>query len=281
MNNNHTINKLPASDSYNKETNATNEGSSQDKKQIPQKGTSNGRSYVVLTFLAGAAVVAISATFFVVHEFFLCVQESIKNRLHKPSLDDHRNIDTLANKVSVTLLCTFDKFKEKKIEFKELFTGLFYCSHSESIILNYLEANFDITKKQWAEFLKGGQFSLDDDGESYDLWTKDNNISKKSRKSSHSSDDILDQYQVRGTFFKALLYFRRTTDGKKRTHFQLENNPFAFGYVIRHGIDYLRHKLTGKNVGPYGLSIHKDVNPILIKRKVIEAEKEKDNNNEN
>ena len=68
--------------------------------------------------------------------------------------------------------------------------------------------------------------------------------------------------------------------GRAHTWFQAERSPwrapegsrvgqvlYAAGNMhslLKHGMDYIRHRLTGKQVGPLGLSKHHDGRPTRV-----------------
>lgn len=121
------------------------------------------------------------------------------------------------------------------------------------------------------ELLKGGYMRFEDDGALYDdllneFGTKKTGGHLRKRRSSHQS--IVPQYALFGKVTKEVL-FGVTVDenGKKHTWMQFEaHSTTNILEIILHMIDYIIHKFTGKNVGPYGLSQHTEHNsPITIK----------------
>ena len=86
------------------------------------------------------------------------------------------------------------------------------------------------------------------------------------RNSSHDSQD--NQFGVRlGETLQTILT-GTTKDGS--TWFQFEGSPWDpwnFNELwgnARHCVDFLKYKITGKNVGPLGLSEHNDANPLKL-----------------
>jgi hypothetical protein len=123
------------------------------------------------------------------------------------------------------------------------------------------------------EAVKGGHVMIDDGGKLYDLLT---DLSKSRISSHHKNDKLsLDQSFQAGEIFRECL-FGKTKEGK--TWLQLEGhsiggkNPIeALINVLAHLMDFVVYKVTGKNVGQYGISEHLDSKPIEISKDITEA----------
>jgi hypothetical protein len=118
----------------------------------------------------------------------------------------------------------------------------------------------DATTKQWQEILKGGHVHVRDGGILYEQLKKNSNA--RVRYSSHPSTGP--QYAIRGNFLSEHLFGQHLDELGRYSWFQLENHPMTFGHWIRHMIDYVKYKATGKNQGPHGSSIHTDRKPIIL-----------------
>ena len=124
------------------------------------------------------------------------------------------------------------------------------------------------------EVLNGAYVQIKDmDGAFYDsliVMLADKGLRK--RRSSHHSD--APQYAIAGKAIKEFLFSTKVVDGKKYLWFQLESRPAehrislrALLNLILHLIDWVKYKLTGENIGPYGKSVHTEINPIIIDEK--------------
>lgn len=110
------------------------------------------------------------------------------------------------------------------------------------------------------EAFKGGHIMIQDNGSLYDTLKKNGLV--KDRISSHHKTNKAesDASMQAGEIFKEFLV-GKTKDGK--TWFQLEAHSMGgIKNFIGHLIDFIKYKLTGKNVGQYGLSEHVDSKPI-------------------
>jgi hypothetical protein len=122
------------------------------------------------------------------------------------------------------------------------------------------------------EAIKGGQVMIEDGGDLYKLLT---DLSESRISSHHKKDKTApDRSFQAGEIFRECLFGK--TDGK--TWLQLEahstggKNPIeALINVLAHLMDYVVHKVTGKNVGQYGISEHLDANPIKISPEITKA----------
>lgn len=119
------------------------------------------------------------------------------------------------------------------------------------------------------EILSGAHVLIADDGALYDELSTKPGFNHK-RQSSHYSDQKTSpqQYAVRGKFSKEILYGKMEKDGKIYSWCQLEANPMkgisraSFNHIF---VDFVRYRMTGKNQGPMGSSIHTENNePLLL-----------------
>lgn len=118
------------------------------------------------------------------------------------------------------------------------------------------------------EVLKGGHVMIEDDGSLYKEFEQQGLL--KHRLSSHHKQHIKpgkDASFQGGEIFKEFLTGSIEKDSKTYTWFQLERNSTGTGLMnlILHLLDFIAYKLTGKNVGQYGLSEHLDNKPINVK----------------
>ena len=119
------------------------------------------------------------------------------------------------------------------------------------------EKNISITIEHLIEIFKGAHVHLEDNKEIYKILS----LECDSRISSHPSLDT-QIHKSEGFYGEFLL-----GTWKKGTWFQLEKSPFnainPLSYIT-HGFDFLCYRITGMNVGPYGLSRHTDKNPMVF-----------------
>lgn len=121
-----------------------------------------------------------------------------------------------------------------------------------------------LTSNTLEEMLKGGHLKFKDEGSFYrELVTRFNNNLHK-RTSSHNSCE--QQYSFSGPVVKEVLFgVSVDKDGNQTTWIQFEkHNTRNIINLILHLWDYLVHKFTGKNVGPFGLSDHTEDNPLVL-----------------
>ena len=131
------------------------------------------------------------------------------------------------------------------------------------------------------EMIKGAHICLEDpDGSIFKMF-HDLHSMRRKRFSSHAA--IGDQYALSGDVIPEFLFAQcRKKDpvtGEEKLHmwFQLEAHSANHGNIfsaksfinlILHLIDWIKYKITGKNVGPFGLSSHHDANPIILAPKI-------------
>ncbi|CAM4469384.1 MAG: hypothetical protein LEGION0403_FIIPPAGN_00268 [Legionella sp.] len=126
------------------------------------------------------------------------------------------------------------------------------------------EANPVRTQEVLQEMLNGGHLNLEDDGKLYDELVKHFNSSISKRISSHHS--IAQQYSLSYPISKEVLFgVTEDSEGRKRTWMQFEkHNTKNLLNIILHLIDYIKYRITGKNIGPFGSSEHTDSNPLVV-----------------
>lgn len=128
------------------------------------------------------------------------------------------------------------------------------CNSKEYEFITHLSKTFEISDEAIAEIIGGAHVVLDDNGETYEKFSK----GSPTRKSSHDSDK--QEYAIRGNVVSELLVGVR---GDK-TWFQLEGSPLKLGHILLHFKDYIVYKLTGRNQSPYGSSAYTDNNPLIL-----------------
>lgn len=135
------------------------------------------------------------------------------------------------------------------------------CKSSREKITEFLawleSKDINVSVNNLHEMFCGAHVMVQDDRELY------NSLSPNStpRISSHHSD--APQLHQSDSFSGEFLF---GTSGDY-TWFQFENSPFEWlnplSYIT-HGFDYLTYRITGMNVGPYGLSPHTDSDPLTL-----------------
>lgn len=124
------------------------------------------------------------------------------------------------------------------------------------------DSNF--TAEALEEILKGGHIKFEDDGLFYNELIEEFNTNLRPRFSSHKSSQ--QQFSLSGPVIKEVLFgVTKDEQGKETTWMQFENNNTkTLISLILHLFDYIMHKLTGKNIGPYGTSNFTEKNPFII-----------------
>lgn len=214
----------------------------------------------------GAALVAISAISMIFYELSVVGYQKTLSLLFKKNLARlEKRLKTKFSPLAHAQLCSMQSINKSL-----LLQKLTICKQEEKEIIEYLVENFALKEGQLEEILKGAHVRLRDQGFSYQKWAVEiPTNAKKERLSSHPSDKHAKQYGVRGPFFKEFLFSQITEDNEVFTWFQLENNPFSFGYFYRHTFDYLKYKITGKQQGPYGSSFATHHAPIFLDLKTF------------
>ncbi len=116
------------------------------------------------------------------------------------------------------------------------------------------------------EMLNGGHLNLDDDGKFYNELVTHFSLSISKRVSSHHS--VTQQYSLSYPISKEVLFgVTEDAEGRKRTWVQFEkHNTKNLLNIILHLIDYLKYRITGKNIGPFGSSEHTESNPLVVSK---------------
>lgn len=148
-----------------------------------------------------------------------------------------------------------------------------HITNEEHYLMEYLASRIDYSKytpedkvKLLLEILNGGYIMIEDGGETYADWVRKLE-QKKSRFSSHEAS--AEQFAVRGPLFKECLFSKKKIieNGVERevTWMQLERYPVSFVYGALHLLSWALYKITGRNQGPWGESMHSEkANPIVL-----------------
>lgn len=152
--------------------------------------------------------------------------------------------------------------------------------HGKPVQTSHLEVNFVLkliatlrisfrqdrifTTELLEEILKGGYLKLEDNGSFYNelIYIFHPNLQK--RHSSHHS--CVQQYSFSGPVVKEVLFgVSEDKKGTLTTWIQFErHNTHTLINLILHLFDYVIHKYTGKNIGPYGSSNYTESNPLKV-----------------
>lgn len=227
--------------------------------KLPEKEEkkANWQSHLVIAIAATAVAVASAI---VIAEIAILVHEIVKDKIWQPN--PHELESSIAKKYSFEFIQKVKLLSTQGIDYIRLFKRLAITESEETKIISYLEENFEISPEHLKEILMGAHVRLDDEGKTYEEWSKQV-ADKQARISSHASDQT--QYGVRGSLIKELLFSRaKESNGKSYTWFQLENHPVSLGHIIRHMMDYIKYKLSSQNQGPYGSSHATDSAPIIL-----------------
>lgn len=148
----------------------------------------------------------------------------------------------------------------------------FHTSHLEADfvlkLISKLRIDFNqdsaVTARHLNEMLQGGYLKFEDDGSFYYELVDSYQQELHTRTSSHHSS--VQQYSFSGPVVKEILFgVSADENGKSATWVQFEkHNTRTLINVILHLIDYLVHKWTGKNIGPYGSSEYTEKNPLVL-----------------
>jgi len=140
---------------------------------------------------------------------------------------------------------------------QSLLSNLERATWDETHVLDDLFSIIDAAApKTLSEIFRGAHVVIYDARENYLQWH--NLKSASERPSSHYSYD--EQYEVAGPLCHTILF--GTIGG--HTWLQMENHSYDAS-MIKHGIDYVKYKKSGRNQGPYGSSAYTDKNPLWIK----------------
>jgi|694.fasta_scaffold13614_7 hypothetical protein len=138
-------------------------------------------------------------------------------------------------------------------------------TEDESVVIKDIFSLFDRNGNQMAEILRGGHVKIEDGGKHYSYWKELSSARK--RISSHPHKAGTDQFGIQGPWTREILFGIVEEKGQEKTFFQLERTPWAPGIQNRvgHAADAVDYFFSGKNVGPFGKSVHTDKNPIHFK----------------
>lgn len=150
-----------------------------------------------------------------------------------------------------------------------------YTAHTEANFIlkliatlrNDFNHNPHLTMKTLEEMLKGGHLKFVDDGSLYNELVTTFQECLHERTSSHQS--CAKQYSFSGPVVKEVLFgVSQDENGKFNTWIQFEkHNTRNIFNLLLHLLDYIVHKFTGKNVGPYGLSDYTENEPLVLSPK--------------
>lgn len=180
-----------------------------------------------------------------------------------------------------TVIMHFFQEVEKKYQQKILSTikkflkGKHHSGHPFEInflltLLKKLPLKFEdnvLSSQALEEALKGGHLRFDDNGSLYAELVEKFKQGIKARYSSHASCQT--QYSFSGLVLKEVLFgvYEDSTNKKRMTWLQMEkHSTTTLMNLTLHMIDYLVYKVSKKNIGPCGSSIHTDSNPLIINR---------------
>lgn len=129
---------------------------------------------------------------------------------------------------------------------------------------SHFKQDSNVTAEALEEILKGGHIKFKDNGSFYNELIDEFNTSLNRRYSSHKSSQ--QQFSLSGPVIKEVLFgVTNDENGVETTWMQFEkNNTKSLIGLILHLFDYIMHKLTGKNIGPYGASNFTEKNPFII-----------------
>ena len=140
-----------------------------------------------------------------------------------------------------------------------------FLLHLISKLRNNLKVGEEFNKHTLVEMLKGGHTRFEDDGSFYDEMLKLYLPDLNKRTSSHNSVD--QQYSISGPLLKEVLFGVSIDEktGKRTTWMQLErHHTRSIIEFIMHIYDYLLYKWSGKNIGPFGWSVHTEHQNTLV-----------------
>ncbi|KTD51502.1 hypothetical protein Lqui_0346 [Legionella quinlivanii] len=127
-----------------------------------------------------------------------------------------------------------------------------------------LNHNKRLTAEILEEMLKGAHLRFEDNGFFYSEIVMEFKDRLRKRRSSHQS--VLQQYSFSGAVLKEVLFgVTENNEGKRASWIQFErHNTRTIAALTMHLIDYLRYRCTGKNIGPFGVSVYTDREPLTI-----------------
>ena len=128
---------------------------------------------------------------------------------------------------------------------------------------NYIDVN---------KIFKGAHVIIDDKGTLYDDLKKCKVL--KERISSHhkKNKSAKDASMQAGFVFNEVLFGKTKC---MKTWFQVESHSTKVKNLLPHALDFVVYRITKKNIGQYGLSIHTESNPIFLSKKESNIKKSK------
>jgi hypothetical protein len=220
----------------------------------PEKTEWLGRAVVVIATIAVTVAVA-----YFVYELACYISEIVRDKFSKETMPE---LEEKARKRGLGHIV--DKVKQMDgIDKRRVIKRLAHCKGHEKRILKHLDEGFQFSANHMKEMLMGAHIRLDDSGKTCKEWAT--MAAAKQRISSHPSDG--DQFSIKGTLIKELLFSAISEEDKLYTWFQLENHPVSFGSIVRHMVDYVKYKISSRNQGPFGSSRITDLKPLCIAEK--------------
>ena len=180
------------------------------------------------------------------------IKELLTNKVSELNIDQE-----LKDKITYNINNHLSNETELTEEEKSVFSNAL-------VILDILKVLTSNAAEKSSEIIKGGHVMIEDDGELYKFLED----FSESRISSHHKENKEkdDKSFQAGEIFREFL-FGQTKEGK--TWLQLEAHSTGGIYnLLAHLIDYITYKITGKNVGQYGISDNLDSNPITIDKNI-------------
>lgn len=208
---------------------------------------------------------------------------SLSNHIFRTQSTEPPVSTTLIKEKSVTKISTtsFEKILENPNFRREFSHKMFHKIQHRAVLLskaNHVESEMTIlddivsiskanlvfsgsTEKLFSEILKGAYVLLPDDGKIYNKWSE--LVGVRNRKSSHKS--VAKQVSLKGRLLGECLFGTLVIKNKTYTWFQLEKNAVTTPINgAAHLFDFAQHRLTNKNVGPFGTSEHTEKNPLHL-----------------
>lgn len=214
------------------------------------------------------------------------------------SLSFHRKEISVKEKFGRLIFRSVRKIKHTDMPHRlSIYNQLIEVLHSttnktEIAALKFLFQEYKISTNDLVHILQGAHVLLGDNGRFHRLFK--NAEGARSRLSSHPSDAKGElTYSFQGSVVRELLFAKLSTDraikrlaepfGKiiqshvtkaeitlntelsQLSWFQLERNPMVnLRTVIGHSYNYICYKVTKKQQGPFGVSLHVDTRPIFL-----------------
>lgn len=136
-------------------------------------------------------------------------------------------------------------------------------------IIKYIKEfdnNIDVNK-----IFKGAHIIIDDKGVLYDD-LKNNKVLKERISSHHKENKSAKDASIQAGFVFNEVLFGKTKC--KKTWFQVESHSADVKNLLPHVLDFVVYRITKKNIGQYGSSIHTESNPIFVSKKKSNTQKD-------